>query len=447
MKILTRRSLGLQPVYDIGLCQDHNFVLSSRVVASNCFNKSHSTAYGYVTFQTAYLKANYPVEYMAALLTVNSGVQDKVQKYIANCQAMGITVEPPDINRSGLDFTPIGQHILFGLNAIRNLGQGAIESILIAREKEGKFESLAHLCDCLDSKLLNRRTLEALIHSGALDVLEPKANRHQLMEDLPLVTEWASSRARDRVSGQGNIFDLFGGATDNQAPPQKDYEMAPKAPVVADYPQQDKLRMEKELLGFYVSDHPLKDVQQAARILAPVSLEQLDNYAERGTISAIVMVAEVKVRNTKRGDRMAVLRVEDLSGQVDAVVFPKAFERIGEWLEADARLMVWGKVDRRDEGLQLIIDDAEPIDDVQVVLVELEAQYAGDITYQHQLKQVLLEHQGESAKVPVVAIVHSQQRRQFVRLGAQFRVQDPHATVAALQQCQFQARATTLLQG
>lgn len=443
VKIVSRQSLGLQPVYDIGLAQDHNFVLENRLIASNCFNKSHSTAYGYVTFQTAYLKANYPVEYMAALLTVNSGVQDKVQKYIANCQSMGIKVEPPNINRSGLDFTPIGDRILFGLNAIRNVGQGAIESIIKIRES-GLFQSLADLCDRLDHKLLNRRTLEALIHSGALDIFN--SNRRQLMEDLPLVIDWANSRAKDRNSGQGSLFDLLGTDT---AVPSLGFETAPKGAIVEDYPQQEKLRMEKELLGFYISDHPLKEVQRSARVLAPVSLENLGNYADRGTVSAIVMLSEVKVRNTKKGDKMAMLRVEDLTGQVDGVVFPKAFERLELLLQTDARLMVWGKVDRRDEAIQLIVEDAEAIDEVKIVMVELDVNTAKDIEQQHRLKQVLVQYRGEEskAKVPIVAIVKSAQQRHFVRLGTQFRVQDSEATVAALLQERFEARSTNLLSG
>ena len=444
VKIISRKSLGVQPVYDIGLAQDHNFLLANQTIASNCFNKSHSTAYGYVTFQTAYLKANYPVEYMAALLTVNSGVQEKVQKYIANCQSMGIKVELPDINRSGLDFTPIGDRILFGLNAIRNVGQGAIESILKVRSEGGPFESLGDLCDRLDSKLLNRRTLEALVLSGSLDIFN--TNRRQLMEDLPLVVEWASSRSKDRQSGQGSLFDLF----DSSATVATGgFETAPKAPPVEDFPPQDKLRMEKELLGFYISDHPLKGVQEAARVLAPVSLELLENYADRGTVSAIVMLSEVKVRTTKKGDKMAMLRLEDLTAQVDAVVFPKSFERLEPLLATDARLMVWGKVDRRDEMVQLIIDDAEPIDEVKIVLVEMDVERAKNIQEQHQLKEILLRHRGEEhkAKIPIVAIVQSTQHRHFVRLGSQFRVQDSEATVAALMQQQFQARTTTLLQG
>ena len=232
--------------------------------AEYCFNKSHSTAYGYVTYQTAYLKANYPVEYMAALITANSGDQDKVQKYIATCVSMNIQVQSPDINRSGVDFTPTGESILFGLNAVRNVGQSAVEALLVSREEKGEFKSLADLCDRIDSRAINRRALESLIYCGAFDTVDP--NRNQLIQDLELVMDWAQSRAKDRVSGQGNLFDLMGGGASQQS----SFETAPKAPKVPDFQQQEKLRLEKEVLGFYISDHPLKQLQESAKAFWPL---------------------------------------------------------------------------------------------------------------------------------------------------------------------------------
>ena len=213
-----------------------------------------STAYGAVTYQTAYLKAHHPVAYMAALLTVNAGDSTKVQRYIANCQSMGIEVMPPDVNASGIDFTPVDTRILFGLSAVRNLGEGAIRAMIDSRASQGPFQSLADLCDRLSGQQLNRRGIESLIHCGALDALEAKANRAQLMADLDLVLDWASGRAKDRASGQGNLFDLFAAAAPDAAAPTTDLSTAPKAAPVADYPPREKLRLEKELLGFYISE-------------------------------------------------------------------------------------------------------------------------------------------------------------------------------------------------
>ncbi|NJR53109.1 MAG: DNA polymerase III subunit alpha, partial [Leptolyngbyaceae cyanobacterium CSU_1_3] len=408
--------------------------------AEYCFNKSHSTAYGYVTYQTAYLKASYPVEYMAALLTSNSGDQDKIQRYIASCGAIGIPVEPPDVNQSGIDFTPTGKSILFGLNAVRNVGMGAIESILAARTEKGEFKSLADLCDRVDSRSVNRRALESLIYCGAFDKIQP--NRQQLIKDLELVIEWAQSRAKDRASGQGNLFDLLGGGNVQQA----SFETAPKAPSVPDYPQQEKLRLEKEVLGFYISDHPLKQIQESAKVLAPINLSDLEHRSEGSSVSAIVMLTAIKRVTTKKGDAMAIITVEDLSGHSEAVVFPKTFERVGNLIIEDARLMVWGKVDRRDDQTQFIIEDAEPIETVRMVMVELDPHTANDGQEQYRLKQVLQGQRGdEKGKVSVVAIVSANNRRHFVRFGQQFRVQDEQAAVSALKSAGFNARVSALV--
>jgi DNA polymerase-3 subunit alpha len=422
--------------------------------AEYCFNKSHSFAYGYVTYQTAYLKANYPVEYMAALLTANSGDQDKVQKYIATCLSMGIEVQSPDINRSGVSFTPQGDSILFGFSAVRNLGMGAIDAILTVREQEGAFKSLADLCvrvacsenDRVDSRALNRRALESLIHCGAFDRIEP--NRNQLVHDLELVLDWSQSRAKERASGQGNLFDLFNSGTSVKEAAVS-FDTAPKAPAVAAFPQQEKLRLEKEVLGFYISDHPLKTVRESARILAPINLSDLNDYSEGTSVSAIALITSVKPVTTKKGDRMAIIQIEDLTGQTEAVVFPKSYAPIQEYIKPDARLMVWGKVDRRDDQVQFIVDDVEPIEEVRMVMVELEPKLARDIEQQHRLRTVLLQHRGEEekAKVPVVAIVNSPDRRLFVRFGAQFRVQNYQSAIEALVRAGFQARASSLVGG
>merc|ERR1712078_618525 len=335
--------------------------------AEYCFNKSHSTAYGAVTYQTAYLKAHYPVAYMAALLTVNAGASDKVQRYISNCNAMGIEVMPPDVNASGTDFTPRDSRILFGLSAVRNLGDGAIRALIRSRQSDGVFQSLADLCDRVPSSVLNRRSLEALIHCGALDALEPEANRAQLIADLDLLLDWAGSRARDRASGQGNLFDLM-------AAPVKDYHPS------------EKLKLEKDLVGFYLSDHPLKQLTAPARLLAPIGLASLEEQADKAKVSAIAMVSEMRQVTTRKGDRMAILQLEDLTGSCEAVVFPKSYARLSDHLMAEARLLVWAGVDRRDERVQLIVDDCRAIDELNLLLVELPSAQASDIAIQHKLR-------------------------------------------------------------
>ncbi len=411
--------------------------------AEYCFNKSHSTAYGAVTYQTAYLKAHYPVAYMAALLTVNAGQTDKVQRYISNCNSMGIEVLPPDVNASGIDFTPVGDKILFGLSAVRNLGDGAIRMLIEARQGEGPYRSLADLCDRLPGQQVNRRAMESLIHCGALDTLEPGANRAQLMADLDLVLEWSSSRARDRASGQGNLFDLLsgGGSTDGPAPGQQ--ALAPKAAPVADYAPTEKLKLEKELLGFYLSDHPLRQLAAGARLLSPISLATLEEQADKSKVSVVVMVPELRQVNTRKGDRMAILQLEDLTGSCEAVVFPKTYARLADHLMVDARLLLWGSVDRRDDRVQLIVDDCRSIEDLQLVLVELDADQAGDIAIQHRLRECLTRHRPAleevGVRVPVVALVKQADQSRYVRLGSQFCVADAPATVQTLASADFRA--------
>ena len=457
MKIVRRTSLGIQCVFDIGLEQDHNFLLNNGYIASNCFNKSHSVAYGYVTYQTAYLKANYPVEYMAALLSSVSGDQDKVQRYIANCRSMGIPVVPPDVNSSGEDFTPRGHQILFGLAAIKNLGAGPIASILQARQ-DGAFKSLPDLCGRFYSRSLNKKALEALIQTGALDLLEP--TRHQLMNDLDITMEWASRRAKEQASGQGNIFDFFGESSQT-----KTFDTAPTTTRVQDYSSQEKLRMEKELLGFYISDHPLSVVSRSAKLMAPINLCDIPDSTETKIVTAIALILDIKEVVTKKGDRMAILQLEDLTGSTEAVVFPKTFDKVKHLLEKDKRLMVWGKIDRRDEQTQLIIDNMQPIESVRMVRVELTREQASDRQVLQQLKTALNpnpnygnSNQGNSSygnssygrnepdnsgKIPVIAAIEYMPK--LVRLGNQFWVEDEETAVKALQQAGFKATYDALV--
>jgi DNA polymerase-3 subunit alpha len=266
------------------------------------------------------------------------------------------------------------------------------------------------------------------------------------------VLDWASSRAKDRASGQGNLFDLLGGgASADQASGTAggDLSTAPKAAPVPDYPPTEKLRLEKELVGFYLSDHPLKQLASQVKLLSPVALGNLEEMADKAKVSAVVMVPELRQVTTRKGDRMAVLQLEDLTGSCEAVVFPKSYARLADHLMVDARLLVWGSVDRRDDRVQLIVDDCRSIDDLQLLMVELPAEQAADITIQHRLRECLHRHRpaGEEPglRIPVVALVRHGDQSRFVRLGHQFCVGDAGAALATLTSAEFQARISSPL--
>ncbi|MGK7894176.1 MAG: OB-fold nucleic acid binding domain-containing protein [Xenococcus sp. (in: cyanobacteria)] len=447
VKIVSRKSLGTQAVYDLGVAQDHNFLLANGIVASNCFNKSHSTAYAYVTYQTAYLKANYPTEYMTALLTASSGNQDKIDKYRENCQRMGIDVLAPDINRSQNDFVPFSQEkqILFGLSAVKNLGQAAIENILEARnEAEGKFESLADFCNRVDLRVVNSRALETLIYCGAFDGITP--NRRQLINDLEVLVPWAQQKTKERASGQMNLFDMMSSEETEQT--EESFQEAPSAPPVEDYPLQEKLKLEKEYLGFYITDHPLKAATQAAQILSPINLNQLAEQNSRQKVSVVVMLTAVKRIITKKGTPMAFLSLEDITtGDVEGTVFPSTYEKIESLLQENARLIIWGKVQKRDDKYQLIVDDAEPVEQVKMLMLEISPEHILDPSRQYHLKTILQEEAGEKkqGKIPVVAIIKQGQYRQFIRLGTQYWVQDETVAITRLKRSGFAARTEPLV--
>ncbi|WP_320667559.1 DNA polymerase III subunit alpha [Prochlorococcus sp. MIT 1307] len=460
---LLRRAMGKKKVAEMQKHRDH-FVKGSTsqsvdpkvanelfdqmvLFAEYCFNKSHSTAYGAVTYQTAYLKAHYPVAYMAALLTVNAGSTDKVQRYISNCNSMGIEVTPPNVNASGIDFTPDKNRILFGLSAVKNLGDGSIRQLIASREKDGPFNSLAEICDRIPSNVLNKRGLEALIHCGALDSIAPDANRAQLIADLDLLVDWAASRARDRISGQGNLFDLINEVSANEE--QTDFSTAPKAAKTTDYSPSEKLRLEKELVGFYLSDHPLKQLSPPAKLIAPIGLISLDDQSDKTKISVVAMISEMRQVTTRKGDRMAILQLEDLTGNAEAVVFPKTYARLSDFLMLEARLLVWASVDRRDERVQLIVDDCRTIDDLRLLLVDLLPEEANDIEVQHRLRECLYKHRpGKDElgiKVPVVASIKQGEKVRYVRLGHQFCVGNANAALNSLQSQSFSANYTEYL--
>src|SRR5689334_6920150 len=285
------------------------------------FNKSHSAAYALLAYHTAYLKTHYPVEFMAALLTAETGSTDKVVKYINECREMGIPVEPPDINVSDANFTPHGEAIRFGLAAVKNVGRTAIDSILAARKEAGKFNSIYEFCDKVDLRLLNKRVLESLIKSGAMDSF---GTRSQLMAVLDKAIEHAQKTQRDAESGQHGLFGVF----------QPEEVQAPedRLPDTPDWDEHTRLANEKEILGFFITGHPLEKYRDKLRDLNARAAEEIGQMKystgkdEELCIGGII--ANVRVLTSKRGDLYAQATLEDMTGSLDMLVFPDAYKRL-----------------------------------------------------------------------------------------------------------------------
>lgn len=325
------------------------------------FNKSHSAAYAVVTYRTAYLKAHYPAEYMAALLSSVMSTQDKVPLYIQDCLRMGIAVLAPDVNESDLDFTVREGAIRFGLGAIKNLGEAAIHSILAARQAEGPFADLFDLAARIDLRVVNKRALESLIKAGACDGF---GHRAQLMASLESTLEAASKRREEKDLGQTTLFELMGSEESN---PGK----APPLPDVPHYSREEELAMEKELLGLYVSGHPLESLAETLRLFVTHFVAELADVAEGTEIQIGGMVKGVKRVTTKKGDQMAIVTIEDMTGSMEAVAFPEAYANFSPLLQSEARLFLRGKLQFREEEPNLIINEAKPLGGGSLLALDL----------------------------------------------------------------------------
>jgi DNA polymerase-3 subunit alpha len=316
------------------------------------FNKSHSAAYALIAYQTAYLKANYPVEFMAALLTSEMADSDKIVKYIEECRAMGIEVLPPDANESSNDFTVVGDKIRFGLVAVKNVGEAAIHSILTARRDQGRFRNLYEFCERVDLRLVNKRVLESLIKCGALDSLG--ARRAQLMAVVDKAMEAASAAQRDRAHGQVSLLDMLASAGTSQH----------QAPALPDLPEWDRPRLlaaEKETLGFYITGHPLAEYRSLLARQTTATTENLASLPDKSTVRLGAIVTGVKEISTKAGDRMAFVTLEDLAGSVEAVVFPDLYRSSMLHLAKDSAVLVRGQVDVAEESVKLLLSEVQPL--------------------------------------------------------------------------------------
>jgi DNA polymerase-3 subunit alpha len=316
------------------------------------FNKSHSAAYALIAYQTAYLKANYPVEFMAALLTSEMADTDKIVKYIEECRAMGIQVLPPDANESSNDFTVVGDKIRFGLVAVKNVGEAAIQSILAARRDKGPFQDLYDFCERVDLRLVNKRVIESLIKCGALDSLG--ARRAQLMAVVDKAMEAAASAQRDRAYGQGSLLDMLAGGGGAR-------RQAPALPDIREWDRPQLLAAEKETLGFYITGHPLAEYRGLLARHATATTEDLPSLPDKSTARLGAIVTAVKEISTKSGERMAFVTLEDLVGSVEAVVFPDLYRSSMLHLGKDSAVLVRGQVDIAEETVKLLLSEVQPL--------------------------------------------------------------------------------------
>ena len=326
------------------------------------FNKSHSAAYALLAYHTAYLKTYYPVEFMAALLTSVTGSTDDVVKYINECREMGIAVEPPDINVSDANFTPHGEAIRFGLAAVKNVGGNAIESIVAARTKlKRPFASVFEFCEEVDLRLLNKRVLESLIKSGAMDLM---GRRAQLMEVLDKAIDRAQKTQRDAESGQHGLFGVF---------PDEEAASNDKLPNVPDWDEHTRLTAEKEILGFFITGHPLEKYKEKLEDLnAKSTIDIAAMTASTGkdeVITTAGVITSLRIAKSKKGDFYAQAALEDMSGKVDMIVFPEAYRRLQEKVKLEVPVLVKAGV-RIEEGAnpKITVADISALEEVKVPL-------------------------------------------------------------------------------
>jgi len=323
------------------------------------FNKSHSAAYALLAYHTAYLKTHYPVEFMAALLTSQTGNSDNVVKYINECREIQIPVEPPDINVSDLGFTPHESAIRFGLAAVKNVGRTAIDSIIAARKQVARFRSIFEFCEKVDLRLLNKRVMESLIKSGAMDAF---GNRAQIMAVLDKAMERAQKSQRDAEMGQHGLFGVFR----EDEPAHADTE---KLPPVPEWDEHQRLAYEKEVLGFFITGHPLEKYRDKLldfSVIAAEAISAMKNGTGRDEINAAGVVTNVRVLKSRKGDLYAQAILEDMTGSVEAIVFPEAYRRLQGILKQEIPMLVRCSV-RVEEGanVKIAISQLTPMEEAQ----------------------------------------------------------------------------------
>jgi DNA polymerase-3 subunit alpha len=353
------------------------------------FNKSHSAAYALIAYQTAYLKAHYPVPFMTALLTQDMGNQDKTIKNIAECREMEIRILPPDLNESQADFSMGREGIRFGLGAIKNVGLKAMESVIEERDRGGPFKDLMDFCNRIDASKVNRRIMESLIQVGAFDFTG--IERSTLFASLDEVLRFCSAT---HDTNQLNMFSSLQG----QASPSFSFLTRPGQDA---WDKRETLRREKESLGFYITGHPLDRYNGEQKRFTTCPIQDVANAGDKSTVKVAGVIESLKIKRTKRGEKMAIITLEDQTGSIEVVVFPDAFERYSPLLKSDEPLLVTGTAEIDESAAKIITQEISTLDSVRrdaIRIVELALPPTGiRREVLEEIKDILFRYPGESA--------------------------------------------------
>lgn len=347
--------------------EDANKIFDDMIdFARYAFNKSHAAAYGVLAYETAYLKVHYPVEFMAALMTSIMGNSDKVVEYIRECNVIGIPVNPPDINKSFAKFSVEGDSIRFGLAAVKNVGVNVIENIVKEREENGEFKDFVDFAKRLDSKDTNKRMIESLIKCGAFDQISE--NRATLMAGYESVLESISMDRKKNVQGQISLFDAFSAQVE-EAP---EMQLSTKLPVLREFSEKEKLNMEKEVLGMYLSGHPLSEYKSELDRKTSINMKKINELKEdektymklhdREVIMGGMVIAK-RIMTTKRNEIMAFITLEDLYGAIEVVVFPQTLKKFNILLNDDSIILIKGAISIDGDEAKLIARDIKDINE------------------------------------------------------------------------------------
>jgi DNA polymerase-3 subunit alpha len=409
--------------------------------ADYSFNKSHAACYALIAYRTAYLKANYPAEYMAAVISSVMNTKDKVPFFVNRCEEMGIEVLPPDVNSSGHDFVVSEKAIRFGLDAVKNVGHAAVEAILRARE-EAPIDSIWDFCERVDARAVNKRAIECLIKCGALD--STGATRKGMLETLPAAQGAGQKAQEDAQLGQGSIFDFGDGAESGGGGGTSQHR--PPLPV-DEFDRRELLALEKETLGTYLSSHPLSEVRDALRARVDCTLAELSNKPDGAWVTVGGIVAECKKIRTKSGSQMMFATLDDVEGQVEMLVFKADQAESATVIAPDAVVLVRGRIDHKERGeTKLVVQEAERFEPdreevarasaaasapAEPLKLRTDAATLESPGFFDELKAVLEHHRGEA---PVyLAVVDGEGATREMRLGDEFRVRNCNGLLAELE--------------